>query len=868
MFDKNKFFSASFRFASFSTVLFASVFFFSDAWKSEAAGDKLKPKNNSSVNRKAAADAKLANFQAEKFLDGVKISWQTSFEKGIIGYRIWRENGAEKQLVNEETVGGSLLKTANDLLENGGEYSIFDREGSFQDFYRIEMIKTDGKTVQTELFGVQAGDLTAKLSETDAHPKGLPGQINRVDFVSAKDEKIANLQISELLANDPSAIKFDVRTDGWYRVEATDLAQLGFQSELTTDWKLFADGIEQPIKINADGSIEFYGRGSESFYSDARVYWLTRIVGAGKRISRVSQSFNKSAQNGWSRTIAERKDRVLRAPGVLNGERENWYAGFAYSVALNQTLNLSEIATESGETATLSVDLQGVGGVSHSVAVILNGVEVGRIDYNYTERNEWSINLPLARLVEGANTVSLRSPVSSDLSLLEAVRISYPRRLKAENNRLSFKTAARQKVKLKGFTNPNVRIFDFTHEENTMEFGSKSRLETDGTYTVTFDSGSSARILTAHTADTQPIRAYPLMLNEASNLRDTANGAKFIIIGHRDIFGHLQELQQKRETEQLTTKLVDITDVYDEFNHGKKSAEAIREFLRYAKENWSVKPDYVMIAGDASVDPRNYSGLGGDTKDIVPTMFVDTWNLEAVTDEMLVDFDGDSVGEIAIGRLPYRTLEELEAMTEKINLTNSMPLSEINTRGVVFVSDAPQGYDFAAASRNIASSIPGSVVPSYIDRGSQDSTIVKNMIMERINSGAIVVNYFGHGQIYNWTNGNILRNTDAPNLNNIKRPSLMTMVACLNGAFAETNLESLAEAVMKTPTGGAFAVWSASASNTADAQELLAKEYHQRVFSGMRLGDAARETKMTTYMPDIRRTYIFFGDPTQRIVRP
>jgi hypothetical protein len=868
MFDKNKFFSASFRFASFSVVFFASVFFFSDAWKSEAAGDNLKHKNNSSVNRKVAADAKLANFQAEKFLDGVKISWQTSFEKGVIGYRIWRENGVEKQFVNEETVGGSLLKTANDLLENGGEYSVFDREGSFQDFYRIEIIKVDGETVQTELFGVQAGDLNAELPETDAHPKGLPEQINRVDFVSAKDAKIADLQISELLANDPSAIKFNVRTDGWYRVEAADLAQFGFQSELTTDWKLFADGIEQPIRINADGSIEFHGRGSESFYSDARVYWLTRIVGVGKRINRVSQSFNKSAQNGWSRTIAERKDRVLRAPGVLNGERENWYAGFAYSVALNQTLNLSEIATESGETATLSVDLQGVGGVAHSVAVILNGVEVGRIDYNYTERNEWSITLPLARLVEGANTVSLRSQVSSDLSLLEAVRISYPRRLKAENNRLSFKTAARQKVKLKGFTSPNVRIFDFTNEENTMEFGSKSRLETDGTYTFTFDSGSSARILTAQTADTQPIRAYPLMLNEASNLRDTANGAKFIIIGHRDIFGHLQQLRQKRETEQLTTKLVDITDIYDEFNHGKKSAEAIREFLRYAKEHWSVKPDYVMIAGDASVDPRNYSGLGGDTKDIVPTMFVDTWNLEAVTDEMLVDFDGDSIGEIAIGRLPYRTLEELGAMTEKINLTNSMSLSEINNRGVVFVSDAPQGYDFAAASRNIASALPGSVVPGYIDRGSQDSTVVKNMIMERINSGAVVVNYFGHGQVYNWTNGNIFRNTDAPNLNNIKRPSLMTMVACLNGAFAETNLESLAEAVMKTPTGGAFAVWSASASNTADAQELLAKEYHQRVFSGMRLGDAARETKMTTYMTDIRRTYIFFGDPTQRIVRP
>lgn len=863
--------SSVFRYTFLSALMILSVMFVSDVWRSEASNDKSKRKTSGAENKKVISEIKLTEFQAEKFSDGVKISWQSGFENQIVGFRVWRENGGERQVVNTEIIGGSLLKTANGLFENGSEYVVFDRTGDYQTLYRLEALQADGQSVWFGHFAVVAGkDVSAELPEKADQPQGLTGQINRVEFTSGRQEKIsgaANFQSISDFVDDPSAIKFNVRTNGWYRIEPSDLTLLGFQNELLDDWKLFANGVEQPIKLNADGSIEFYGRGIDTFYSDARVYWLTRVAGTGKRVGKVLQSFNKSAQSGWSRTVAERKDRVLRAPGILNGGRENWFAGFVYSVPLNQTLNLSEIALESRETATLSVDLQGVSGYPHRVVVLLNGNEIGQISFNYAERKEWSINLPLSSLVEGNNTLTFTGVLTSDYSLLEAVRINYPRRMKAENNQLNFTTAARQKVKLTGFTNPNIRIFDITNPEFVTEFASKSRLESDGTYCVTFDSGTSARVLTAQTSDIAPLRANPLILNTPSNLRDPSNRAKFIIIGRSEVFGYFQELRQRREAEGLATKLVDISDIYDEFNYGIKSADAIRDFLRHAKENWAVKPEYVLIAGDASVDPRNYSGLGGDTRDIVPAMFVDTWSLEAVTDEMMADFNGDSIGEIAVGRLPYRTNQDLEAMMNKIYAFNPMSLSEINQRGVVFVSDALQGYDFATASRNIASPIPAGVVPYYIDRGSQDSTVVKNMILAKINSGAVVVNYFGHGQIYNWTSASILHNNDAPNLINATQPSLMSMVACLNGAFAETNLESLAEAVMKTPTGGAFAVWSASASNAAQDQEYLAKEYNRRVFSGMRLGDAVRETKATTLVPDIRRTYIFFGDPTQRIVR-
>ena len=850
------------------TVLFAfTVLFLFEARKSEAADNNPAQKKTNSRYQKTSS-VKLKAFQAESFADGVKLSWQTDYEKNVIGYRVWRSYGGKKELVNTDLIGGSLSKNAKGILEIGSEYMISDLKGNEQSLYILEAVEADGRINYLGNFGVQTGNDFHKslVPETPIEPSGAIGQLDRIDFDQngVNSIEMTVLENNSNFTNDSTAVKFEVKKDGLYRIEAAELEQLGIFN--SGEWKLFTGGIEQSVKINQDGSVEFYGRGIDTIYSDARIYWLTRNFGIGKRINAVPQNFDETAQTGWSRIVAGKKDRLIRASGILNGERENWYAGYVYSVALNQTLTLNEIATESGVNAVLSVDLQGAGSAQHQVAVVLNGIQVGQIDFNYTERKEWSVNLPLSHLVEGENSISLRSLAASDVSFLESVRISYPRRHKAVNNRIDFQTAPGQKTKLTGFTDPNVRIFDVTNNDTIIEFAPESRQETDGTYTVTFDSSSDARKLFAQAENFQINRAENLSLNEASDLRNTANRAKFIIIAHSAINKYLWEIKARRDREGLPTEFVNVSDIYDEFNHGIKSAAAIKDFLRYAKQNWTVKPEYVMLAGDASVDPRNYSGLGGNAKDIIPTMFVDTWNIEAVTDEMLVDFDGDNIGEMAIGRLPYRTREDLEAMTNKIYSIEPMSLPQINQRGVVFVSDSLQGYDFAAASRNIAAPIPGAIAPIYIDRGAQDSTVVKNDILARINGGAIVVNYFGHGQIHNWTSGNILRNTDAPSMLNIKRPSLMAMIACLNGAFAETNIESLAEAVMKTPSGGAFAVWSASASNTAVEQELLAKEYHQRIFSGMRLGDAARETKMTTNVPDIRLTYVFFGDPTQRIV--
>jgi hypothetical protein len=97
-------------------------------------------------------------------------------------------------------------------------------------------------------------------------------QNEKVDFqsVSRKKENTENIvsAFNDFLTNDPNALKMKVRGRGVYRIDAQSLTEHGFDSSQAANWRLFANGIEQPIIVNADGSIEFYGVGVDTTQTD------------------------------------------------------------------------------------------------------------------------------------------------------------------------------------------------------------------------------------------------------------------------------------------------------------------------------------------------------------------------------------------------------------------------------------------------------------------------------------------------------------------------------------------------------------------------------------------------------------------------
>lgn len=831
--------------------------------------------------QKFTSDIKLDGFAVELFAGAAKISWKTSFEENMLGFRIWRDGGkGERTPVSEEMIGASLLKVGNGVLPAGSEYSSYDLTDSADVYYSLEAVDINGVSrwfgpIYPQInFDLAAAEKESEIiDQLKIRAKVSREQTEEVEFTAppADTESFKAFESPEtnLITNDSAALKIEVRTRGFYRVDAQSLAANGFNVAQSAYWKLFAGAVEQPMVVNADGSIEFYGQGVDTLQTDSNIYWLITDVTTGKRIKRVSQKYLQSAKNGFSRVTVERKDKINRISSILNGARENWYGAIVYPTALNQTLVVNDIAAENNQTATISVHLQGLTTVAHKVSVLLNGVSIGQINFSMYERIEWATSVPLSRLVEGTNTVTLQSlGGSQDINIIETIRINYPRALEAQDNRLDFSLNGGQSVKLRGFTNPQVRIFDVTNPAQTNELAPQSRLETDGTYSVTLNSVNNARLLTALGTSSEPLAPVSLKKNNASDLRNTANQAKFLVIAPVEYKALLQNFCNARNAGGMQTMFVDVEDIYDEFNSGVKSAESIRAFLQLAKQSWAVKPDFVMFVGDASVDPKNYSGFGGYAYNRVPTIFVDTWNMETVSDEMMADFNGDNIGELATGRLPAKDEAELQAMLEKVMNTQPLTRTEINQRGVHFVSDNNVDYNFTGGSRNMATFIPSTIAINYLDSGGQDAATVRNSIITRINTAPAIVNYFGHASIGSWSSTQIFRSIDAQNLSNSPGAPFMVLINCLNGDYAEANMTSVAEAVIKKQSGGASAVWASSGWNGAFDQEYMTRDFYKKVFTGMPLGEAARQTKMMYPIADLRRTYVFFGDPTQSLVTP
>jgi len=114
-------------------------------------------------------------------------------------------------------------------------------------------------------------------------------------------------------------------------------------------------------------------------------------------------------------------------------------------------------------------------------------------------------------------------------------------------------------------------------------------------------------------------------------------GGDVVAIAHPSLAGAIAPLADLRRQQGHTVSVVLTDDIYDEFSFGEHSPQAIRDFLQTATKNWATKPKYLLLAGDASVDPRNFLGFGDF--DFVPTRIIPTSELMTASDDWFSDFN-------------------------------------------------------------------------------------------------------------------------------------------------------------------------------------------------------------------------------------
>ena len=820
--------------------------------------------------------AKVKSFTADGFDGGrVLLRWNSNHEVDNLGYNVYRETNGQRTKINPQIIAGSALVTGPKVaLTAGKSYAWGDQLTRQGTRYWLEDVDLSGKSTWTGPVNLSAKGgkapstqeslLLTRIGLATSQMTLGQGSVTVERKAEIATPSSATMNVQNDLARH-AAIKVGVKQEGWYRVSQSELIAAGLNSNADArNLQLFVDGVQVPIVVNgeldgrldASDSVEFYGVGLNSAATDTRVYWL--VVGGqpGARIKPTKTNGSQTAPGTYTASV-ERKDRTIYFAGLRNGETENFFGPVVTGTPVDQTVTLTNLATSSAPAA-LEVQLQGVTQTQHQTQVTLNGVVVGTVGYTGQQRGKASFAIAQSQLLNGLNTVQLVSiGGSSDISLVDRVKLSYTHTLTADSNLLRPAAKGGQPITIGGFTSPDIRVIDVTDSNNPQELnGSIGGSKNNSTITLT-PAGAGTKALLAFT-DARVMSAT-VKANVPSNWQEEGLQHDYVMITTGELKASLTPLKALRESQGLSVTVVEVEDLYDEFSFGNKSPQAIKDFLMFTRDNWRQTPRFVLFAGDSSYDPKNYLGFGDS--DLVPTKLYDSYYMEAASDDWFVDFQGTGLPTMASGRLPARNATEAAALVAKIiGYENST-----GSNSVLLTADLDDGYNFGAIGATLRSLLPGSVEVSEINRGSADDATVKAQILAAINQGKTIVNYNGHGSVNQWR-GNILTNEDAASMTNSQKLAMFIMMTCLNGYFDDPVLDSLAESLLKA-NGGAAAVFASAAQCEPGGQEQLNAELYRLLFSGesITVGEAAARAKQAVGDIDVRRSWILFGDPAMRL---
>jgi len=834
---------------------------------------------------------KTNSFKASDTGNGVVLSWKTGEEIRNLGFNVYRDSGGTKTKINSSLVAGSALLMRDAAPQHGAKsYAWIDPLPVAGALYWLEDVDLDGtRTMHGPIPAESSGGGALPLSShTVAALSRAQPQLGRSPILVAPSdaahvlERTTRPQASALQASNGfqlaamPAVKILVDHEGWYRVPQPQLVAAGLPANVHTNFlHLYAEGVEQPIRITGShggfgpqAAIEFYGTAIDTPYSGQRVYWLVEQGKPGLRVPKAAAAGSPAPQAPFFQQTLELKPRTTYFAALLRENTDNFFGPLISPTPDVETVNLSNLAAGEG---ILTVLVQGVtDGQQHQVTVMLNGATLGDVAFRNQEAGSAQFAVNAGTLTNGANTITLIAQQgANDLSLIDTITLSFPQTYTAQSDALKFKAHAGERISITGFTQPPTRLIDITDPLRPVQLRFSWVVENGG---YTLHSATPWDVSEEHTllalSDAQLGASVGLAPHAPTALHRAQVGAEFVIIAPPQFASPMQPLAALHQTQGLSSRIVSVQDIYDEFNFGEPSPYAIKAFLKTARAAWTDKPRYLVLGGDASVDPRNYLGFG--FFDFVPTKIVSTSQLKTASDDWFSDFNNTGFPTIATGRLGARTASDAQGLVSKILGYASGSLGTWNTQALLVADADDPGLSFTQAAQSVRNLLPPTLTPTSVFAGNVGIPMATQELIAGINNGQLLVNYNGHGSVEVWSSGSLFDDTMAASLTNGSKLPVFVIMNCLNGFFHDVYTQSLAESLMMAPNGGAVAVWASSGLTNAPSQFQMDDQFTTALFSNPvpALGDAILTAKSGISDVDVRRTFILFGDPAMKLRTP
>lgn len=881
--------------------------------------------------------------QEHTVLDGVKVapvSWQdlVQFEGIAAGVEpVFEEKFEFDPLVYGESV---LYPTAAATL--GNTFWLRDQRAVPVIVYPVQTnpveqtLTTHNRMVVEVTFTYPEGRgaLSTPRVESVDYEQAL--QTTLINYQESRDwrevrESQAAPQTSPCLADwNPNTFRIQVENTGVHQVTYAELAAAGL-SGTTSSNRIQMCHVDEEIAIlvedGGDGTfgsgdrVVFYGETIKTQETETNIYWLTVDPDElGLRIQSQSGVPNAATIPAfYIDTKHLEQDNVYYNAFPTADLNDHWYwAAISYQLDVPATLDVpfSVNNLEPGSyMVTIRAEVWGFSTVDdHRYRILLNGTQVGPDQYFYGSGKDtfhlFNVQVASSQLLNGNNTLRIEALPDGGSDprhkmLVNWFEVDYRRRHVDENDRLVFTqaTTGTWRYSVTNFA-AAPDIFDVTDPHVPVKVTGAT-----GTNPVLFERTNNAAATFALSTAAARYSVVGITKDSFPNprLQSTTNQADYIIITDPSFASTLTPLINRRTSvDGFTVRTVYVQDIFDEFGYGFYDTEAIRRFLEYTYADWTAPaPSYVLLVGEGSYDHRNLLGLNGTGGNLMPVYLksgVDSWLGETAADNQYVEFTGDGLAEMMLGRLPVRNTTELNTMINKIITYETQPLTLPWHANHLFVTDNGKVYNSAAGQCEIDPAgdffqTVNSFINDEFPLGRQFANFiyyaptqcyppprpgeyagsaleVQTRFQDALNQGQNFVVYTGHSGVDFWAGGpQLITTNNIANLTNGNRTPIMLPMTCLEGFYHTPELNGFAETIVRHNGGGAVASYSPTGLQVQTGHGYLLTGFYEAVFDldVLRIGQAVRNAKQVLYdsnnnnVQDLHDTYMLLGDPAMRL---
>ena len=725
-------------------------------------------------------------------------------------------------------------------------------------------------------------------------------------------------------------VRVSVKENGIHKITASELNSMGFQNPANvrlfgygghilpeTGLENLPDDLQEIPLWRENGYVLFYANGTTKWsyregryvhehnvYSDKGYYFLTE---GGTPMPFPSETIGREP----SSVVTEYPDYAV----IDNDRKSHCQYGrvlvddydYTFGRSVNYNIPISGVAKGSG---IIDISFATNGLEKCDVSLSVGGKSVNNLIVAANTSGE------VGKLV--SRTFEITDGISDNLSLnvtqnvgnkavdgfLDYISLNYTRRLALYGSQTTFRggeSVEYATYKIAGCTN-SVRVWDISSVVPRELKGTLS----GNHYSVVAPSGIGHEYVAVDINGQFPsVEFVGDVANQ--NLHATEKADMIIIVPSNGVLKPAAEklAEAHRTMDGISVEVVTAQQVYNEFSSGTPDVTAYRRFMKMLYDraaSFEDAPKYLLMFGDSWYDNRLITFPKLKQDDYL-LCYESANSVNAVYSYVMEDYMGlldDGEGDnhkrnkvdIGVGRIPVTSAVSANAIVEKI--ISYMKNEEAGAwQNVIAILGDDGDVDIPNQHMKDAEGIADIMkerYPSYIvERIYWDNFVaeksasglrypeVTKAIKKRLDIGALIVNYSGHGSTNLLSHEMTWKASDMAELKSPRLPFWVT-ASCDIAPF-DKGENSIGEVALTNANGGAVGLMTTTRTVLQTYNAILNKEFMKVLLSpvnggdAIAVGDAVRKTKsnvisLGTDVSENKLQYVLLGDPALRLKLP